>query len=64
MAMAVGVVSGYFFPLIAEFWESLKPSEESTTNLPKALSIVATCHSERPPEPVRTVHERMTESGR
>jgi len=30
----------------------------------EAPSIVTPCHSERPPEPVRTVHGRMTESGR
>lgn len=40
MAMAVGVVSGYFFPAIADFWESLKPSEESTTNLPIAIGLI------------------------
>jgi ACR3 family arsenite transporter len=38
--MAVGVLSGYFFPSIATFWESLKSSPESTTNLPIALGLI------------------------
>jgi len=40
LAMAVGVLSGYFFPAIAEFWESLKSSPESTTNLPIAIGLI------------------------
>ena len=40
MAMAVGVLGGYLFPAIADFWESLKPSEESTTNLPIAIGLI------------------------
>ncbi|WP_346854762.1 ACR3 family arsenite efflux transporter [uncultured Draconibacterium sp.] len=40
LAMAIGVLSGYFFPAIAEFWEALKPSEESTTNLPIAIGLI------------------------
>ena len=39
LAMAVGVLSGYFFPSIAEFWESLKSSPDSTTNLPIAIGL-------------------------
>jgi len=40
LAMAVGVLSGYFFPGIALFWESLKSSPESTTNLPIAMGLI------------------------
>jgi len=40
LAMAVGVLSGYFFPAIADFWESLKSSPESTTNIPIALGLI------------------------
>lgn len=40
LAMAFGVLSGYFFPAIAEFWDSLKPSPESTTNLPIAIGLI------------------------
>ncbi|WP_167619885.1 ACR3 family arsenite efflux transporter [Maribellus sediminis] len=40
LAMAIGVFSGYLFPAIADFWESLKPSEDSTTNLPIAIGLI------------------------
>jgi arsenite transporter len=40
MAMAIGVFSGYFFPAIAQFWESLKSSPESTTNIPIAIGLI------------------------
>jgi arsenite transporter len=40
MAMAVGVLSGYLFPGIALFWDSLKSSPESTTNIPIALGLI------------------------
>jgi len=40
LAMAIGVISGYLFPAIADFWESLKPSEDSTTNLPIAMGLI------------------------
>lgn len=40
LAMAIGVVSGYLFPGIARFWDSLKSSPESTTNLPIALGLI------------------------
>lgn len=39
-AMAVGVLSGYFFPAIAQFWDSLKPTPESTTNIPIAIGLI------------------------
>lgn len=40
LAMAVGVLSGYFFPGIAIFWDSLKSSPDSTTNLPIAIGLI------------------------
>jgi len=40
LAMAIGVLSGYFFPAIAHFWESLKSSPESTTNIPIAIGLI------------------------
>jgi len=38
--MLIGVFSGYFFPSIAAFWNSLKSSPESTTNLPIAIGLI------------------------
>lgn len=40
LAMAIGVLSGYFFPAIADFWESLKSSPGSTTNIPIAIGLI------------------------
>lgn len=40
LAMAIGVLSGYFFPGIAGFWESLKSSPDSTTNIPIAIGLI------------------------
>ena len=40
LAMFTGVFSGYFFPSIAEFWDSLKSSPESTTNIPIAIGLI------------------------
>jgi ACR3 family arsenite transporter len=40
LAMFLGVGSGYFFPAIAAFWDSLKPSPESTTNIPIAIGLI------------------------
>ena len=40
LAMAIGVLSGYFFPGIANFWDSLKSSPDSTTNLPIAIGLI------------------------
>lgn len=40
LAMAVGVLSGYFFPEIAAFWDSLKSSPDSTTNIPIAIGLI------------------------
>jgi arsenite transporter len=40
LAMFIGVFSGYFFPSIAAFWDSLKSSPESTTNIPIAVGLI------------------------
>jgi ACR3 family arsenite transporter len=40
LAMFIGVLSGYFFPGIATFWDSLKASPESTTNIPIAIGLI------------------------
>jgi ACR3 family arsenite transporter len=40
LAMAIGVLSGYFFPSIADFWDSLKSSPDSTTNIPIAIGLI------------------------
>ncbi|MFH0842960.1 MAG: ACR3 family arsenite efflux transporter [Bacteroidota bacterium] len=40
LAMFTGVFSGYFFPTIATFWESLKSSPASTTNIPIAVGLI------------------------
>ena len=40
LAMLIGVLSGYLFPSIAGFWDSLKTSPESTTNIPIAIGLI------------------------
>jgi ACR3 family arsenite transporter len=40
LAMFTGVFSGYFFPGIAAFWDSLKSSPDSTTNIPIAIGLI------------------------
>ena len=40
LAMFIGVFSGYLFPAIATFWDSLKASPESTTNIPIAIGLI------------------------
>jgi len=40
LAMFIGVFSGYLFPSIAAFWDSLKASPESTTNIPIATGLI------------------------
>jgi arsenite transporter len=40
LAMFTGVFSGFFFPAIAAFWDSLKSSPESTTNIPIAIGLI------------------------
>jgi len=40
LAMFIGVFAGYFFPAIAKFWDSLKSSPESTTNIPIAIGLI------------------------
>jgi arsenite transporter len=38
--MFIGVFSGFFFPTIAAFWDSLKSSPDSTTNIPIAIGLI------------------------
>lgn len=38
--MFIGVFSGFFFPAIAQFWDSLKSSPDSTTNIPIAIGLI------------------------
>jgi len=40
LAMFIGVFSGYFFPGISQFWNSLKSSPDSTTNIPIAIGLI------------------------
>ena len=40
LAMFIGVGSGYFFPGIAKFEDSLKSSPDSTTNIPIAIGLI------------------------
>jgi arsenite transporter len=40
LAMAIGVFSGYYLPAIAHFWDSLKSSPDSTTNIPIAIGLI------------------------
>lgn len=40
LAMLIGVFSGYFFPGLVDFWESLKSSPNSTTNIPLAIGLI------------------------
>jgi ACR3 family arsenite transporter len=40
LAMFIGVFSGFSFPAIATFWDSLKSSPESTTNIPIAIGLI------------------------
>lgn len=40
LAMFIGVLSGFLFPGIAHFWDSLKSSPESTTNIPIAIGLI------------------------
>ncbi len=40
LAMFIGVFSGYLFPSVARFWESLKSLPESTTNIPIAIGLI------------------------
>ena len=39
-AMFVGIISGWLFPDISKFWDSMKPSPESTTNIPIAIGLI------------------------
>jgi ACR3 family arsenite transporter len=40
LAMFIGVFSGYLFPAIATFWNSMKSSPDSTTNIPIAIGLI------------------------
>ena len=40
LAMFIGIFLGYLFPEIAKFWETLKPTPESTTNIPIAIGLI------------------------
>ncbi len=40
LAMFLGILSGYLFPAIVVFWENMKSSPESTTNLPIAIGLI------------------------
>ena len=40
LAMFAGVLSGYISPAIASFWDSLKSSPDSTTNIPIAIGLI------------------------
>ena len=40
LSMIIGVFSGYFFPSVAAFWDSLKSSPGSTTNIPIAIGLI------------------------
>jgi arsenite transporter len=40
LSMFIGIFSGWLFPGIAPFWESLKASPESTTNIPIAIGLI------------------------
>ncbi len=40
LAMFLGILSGYLFPAIVDFWENMKSSPESTTNLPIAIGLI------------------------
>ncbi len=39
-AMFVGVFMGFLFPTVANFWESLKATKSSTTNIPIAIGLI------------------------
>jgi ACR3 family arsenite transporter len=40
LTMIIGVLVGYLSPSIVNFWESLKSSPESTTNIPIAIGLI------------------------
>jgi arsenite transporter len=45
LAMFIGVFSGYLFPAIATFWNSMKSSPDSTTNIPIAIGLILMMYS-------------------
>ena len=40
LAMAIGIGTGFLFPSIASFWDSLKASPESSTHIPIAIGLI------------------------
>ncbi len=40
LAMTVGILSGFLFPTVTQFWEQFKLTPESTTNLPIAIGLI------------------------
>lgn len=40
LAMFIGVFAGNLFPAIADFWDSMKSSPDSTTNIPIAIGLI------------------------
>jgi ACR3 family arsenite transporter len=40
LAMFAGVFSGYLFPGVSQFWDSMKASPGSTTNIPIAVGLI------------------------
>ncbi len=40
LAMFVGIFTGWLFPEIAKFWDSMKPGPVSTTNIPIAIGLI------------------------
>ncbi|MCO5263671.1 MAG: ACR3 family arsenite efflux transporter [Lentimicrobium sp.] len=40
LAMFAGVFSGYLFPGVSQFWDSMKASPDSTTNIPIAVGLI------------------------
>ncbi len=40
ITMFIGVAAGWLYPPIAKFWDSLKTSPESTTNIPIAIGLI------------------------
>ncbi len=57
LAMIIGVFSGYLFPEVATFWESLKSSPESTTNIPIAIGLIVMMY----PPLAKVKYEELTD---
>lgn len=57
LAMIIGVLSGYLYPEVATFWESLKSSPESTTNIPIAIGLIVMMY----PPLAKVKYEELTD---